>query len=259
MKVAFGPLLALSLAFASLHGIGFAQETQEEELDDGRGDIPRPVVPVEPTKDEVKEKILAQSSPENYQPDDHIDAVELTLLFRSAKVQQELKLTRTQLDDLGQLRDQMEEETRLIREQLRQRFDSLRSDGSDDDERAKFKTEAKLFKDELAHRQARYHQMMKDVLLPFQVKSLNQITTQFRVRRTTPQHHPVLMNELLVEELGIDSDQLDEMQKVVEQSDEELKEIIAKHHEERHKQLLKVLTPEQRESFEKIFGTKIDF
>ena len=230
-------------------------DANQEPLDNGRGSvIEKPAVPIPPTKSDV----LNDTTPEAYRPSDYASALELNLLFRNRNVQKEIQLTREQAQELRKIHEEMVDSTRQLQAQLRGSTE-LRGDGSDLDQRARYSGDQSLLEDELAFRQAKFHRKMKEVLLPDQRKWLSQAVMQFRVRKTSEENQSVLMNEYLVEELRITTEQFNEMQEIVKKSEQDLKEVITKHRAATQNDLLKVLNQQQRDAFEEIFSRKIDF
>ena len=247
----FGCVLAVNLP-ANCFG---QDELNQEVLDDGRGSEVQPPTPPEPPN---QESVLENTAPEQHRPDDQALAFELNLLFRNRNVQKELQLTRSQRDELRKIQSEMVTEISPLVEQLR-KISSKNEDGPDDDERARYIGDLSLLEDELEFRQAQFYKRMKGVLLPEQVTWLTQAATQFQVRKTAVKNQPVLLNEKLVEKLGINGKQISEMQELWNQSEQELEGIIGKHREAAQKDLLKVLSPEQRGAFKEIFERKIEF
>ena len=182
----------------------------------------------------------------------------MNLLFGNRKIQKEIELTRSQLDDLRKIQEEMERETGPLIAQLRESTIEMRSDGRDEDQLVETSAELKKLQDDLAIGQAKFHQQIKEILLPHQIKWLQQAVTQMRARNSTPTNQSVLMSEHLVGALGITGDQLKAMQQIAKESQQELEEIIALHRIETHRELLEVLSQEQRDTFSEIFGEKID-
>ena len=246
------------LLLATAQGFASAQDRpRNKSLNNGRGDLEVP--PKKVQKESSLADVVEETTPDQYQSSDHLAALELSLLYRSSNVRREIELTREQIDSLRQLQGELETDTQQLRHQLRKMDVEGRSDEADDDRNAKYSGDVSLLKDELALRHARFLKRAKEVLLPHQVKTLGQLTTQFRIRKTSAPNQSVLMNEILVNKLGISVEQLDELQRVSDQSEQKLKKLISAHEQAKLEAMLKVLTPEQRDHFEDIFGKKVDF
>ena len=115
-------------------------------------------------------------------------------LLRMESVQNEIELVDDQLEEIESLQEEMwesmQEEMQSMRdlppEERRERFAELRS--------------------EMEDRQAEYQEKIKNVLLPDQVKRVEELYVQSQFRRYGNGAYGLLHNQNMLDELGIDYD-----------------------------------------------------
>jgi Spy/CpxP family protein refolding chaperone len=165
-------------------------------------------------------------------------------LIQQQEVRSEIELSEDQqaeLETLGQtIRDEM-------RQEMQGMFEGMR-DLSDDERQAKFGEIRSRFEEINKDAEAR----MQKVLLPHQFDRLKQIDLQSRLQRGGAD---ALSEGELAETLGLTESQREQIREKSEEVQKDLNEKIAQLRVDARKQLLEVLTPEQRAKLESMMGS----
>ncbi|MEM9412258.1 MAG: hypothetical protein AAGA30_14175 [Planctomycetota bacterium] len=168
-------------------------------------------------------------------------------LLRMESIQNEIELVDDQMEEIEGLQEEMWQEMQesmrgmrdLAPEERREQFAELR--------------------EQMEVRQKDYQKQIEDVLLPMQVKRLKELHIQSQARRSGNGAVGVLQNENMLEELGIDDDQREKLEKKIEEVRKEIEEKIKDIRKEAEEDILSVLTSEQRKMFRAKVGETFDF
>ena len=162
-------------------------------------------------------------------------------LLRRDDVRKELELTEEQiaeLQDLGNNRGGMDRET------LRQEFEGLSIE-----ERRERMQELRKEREESAKTK------LSEILLPFQMERLTQISNQMMARGGSGS----LINGPLSEKLKITDEQKDKIREKADKLQKEMTEKIAEMRAKMQEELLGELTSSQRREYEEMMGDKFEF
>lgn len=166
-------------------------------------------------------------------------------LIQTDEVQREIELSTEQEDELRAIREEVQDQ---IRGEMGDMFRGMR-DMSDEERQARF--------DEI---RTRFEDINKDVesrlqktLLPHQFDRLKQIDVQARVQRGGAS---ALTEGELAETLDLTDAQRDQLREKSEEVEKDLNDKIQQLRLDARKQLLEVLTPEQRAKLEGMMGAE---
>lgn len=161
-------------------------------------------------------------------------------LLNDEDIQKEIELAGSQLEKI-QL--SQEEFSKRIQEQMGDlqngRFEPGRMQGL-----------GKLIKEMQEDQRAK----MESMLLPHQIERLQQISTQLHLNRAGTAE--ALANEKMMEMLEISTEQVERLRKRSKEIEQQLKEKVEQLKAEAQAELLKELTPNQRQKLEKLTGPK---
>ncbi len=168
-------------------------------------------------------------------------------LLRMESVQTEIELVDDQLDEIESLQEEMwesmQQEMRSLRdlpsEERRERFSDLRT--------------------QMQERQEEYQEKIEGVLLPMQVKRIEELHVQSQFRRYGNGAFGLLRNSDMLEQLGIDEDTKKKMEEKAEEVKKELDEKIAELRKKAEDKVLSVLSKDQRKMFREKVGETFDF
>lgn len=165
-------------------------------------------------------------------------------LLQRPDVRKELELVDDQVQQLSDLRDTMRES---LRNTMREAFTRIRD--LPREQRAEAMREAvdKVGED--------IRSRLSDVLLPHQMKRLEQIALQQRLRGGLV----ALWNDEIVEKLGIDQQQRERLRAKAAEVEQQLRRKIAEMRNQARQELLSLLTPQQRAAFEELVGEPFEF
>lgn len=153
--------------------------------------------------------------------------------------------------DLGLVDDQTEK----LRAIARKMFEGMGGGGGQDFRRMSEEERTK-FREESQARQEKALKEVDEILLPAQRERFKQIQVQSRLRGSTSDG---LASKEVADALGITEAQKEELKKVQEDAEKELREKQDALRQEVKDKVLKVLTTEQKAKLEKLMGTKIEF
>ena len=162
-------------------------------------------------------------------------------LLRREDVRKELELTDEQLEDLQTLN---EERGGFDRRALREELEGL----SDEERRERFME----IRDE---RETEMKEKLSEVLLPFQVKRLEQISNQAASRSGSRS----LLDGPIAEKLKITDEQKDKIREKAEKLQKEFDEKVAKMRKTMQEEILEELSSSQRKEFEEMMGDDFKF
>jgi len=165
-------------------------------------------------------------------------------LMRMEQVQEELQLVDEQKAKLKEVGEE-------LRRQTRQQWSVLR-DLSPDQRKAKY---AEL-RQKAAARAAEARKKVREILLPHQVKRLEQIAMQLRMRWRGLSG--IAGDPALAEQLGLSPEQKEKLKKIAEETRQKLQEAPRQIMEEAKKQAVEVLTPEQKKKLEEATGEEFE-
>jgi hypothetical protein len=166
-------------------------------------------------------------------------------LIQTGEVQREIELSADQEEELRTLRETVQDE---IRNEMGDMFRGMR-DLSDDERQARF-NEIRTRMDEL---NKGVETRLQKVLLPHQFDRLKQIDVQARVQRGGA---AALTEGELAETLGLTEAQREQIRERSEQVQQDLNAKIQQLRLDARKQLLEVLTTEQRAKLEGMMGAE---
>lgn len=160
--------------------------------------------------------------------------------------------------DLGLVDEQVQKLTSIqekMRAEMGEMFAGMRDLGGLTDEERQAR-----FEEMRTKATKRMEEVQKDidlVLLPQQRDRLKQITVQSRLQRGGTSD--TLASDEVAKELGITEAQKEELKKVAEEADVEMRQKIEKLREEAREKIISVLTPDQQARFKRLIGEKIEF
>lgn len=111
--------------------------------------------------------------------------------------------------------------------------------------------------DRLRDMRERANQELEAVLLPHQIERLRQVYFRQQLRQRSLVD--ILTNEPVRSDLGISSEQTEELRKAEQEIEQDLQRQIAKLREQARSRLLGKLKPDQRQRAEKLLGDEFDF
>jgi hypothetical protein len=163
-------------------------------------------------------------------------------LLRRDDVRQELELTEEQLESLRELgQDRMGGRSR---EELREEFEGL----SQEERREKMQ-------EMRTEREESMKVKMSEILLPFQVERLTQISNQMSARSGANS----LTNGALAEKLKITDEQKEKIKEKAEKLQNEFSEKVAEMRAKMQEEILGELSSTQRREYEEMMGDKFEF
>ncbi len=162
--------------------------------------------------------------------------MDIGLLF-SPQVREEIELVPEQEEQLREIGDSMREDMMSMFRDMRDMSEEERRAAS---EKMREKVDSKL----------------KEVLLDHQYERFNQLRLQSQMQRGAAD---ALGSGRIRDELGITDEQLEEMRKVAETAEAELRTKIQKATQEAREKVLEVLTAEQRAKWKTLVGESFEF
>jgi hypothetical protein len=162
-------------------------------------------------------------------------------LLRRSDVRKELELSDDQVEKLNGINNGRGE-------QMRELFSGLRDLSREERE--------EKFRDAVAKAAEESQKTIDDVLLSHQSKRLKQLAVQYRLRGGTTR---TLSNSAIADELEITDEQQEEIKEKSSELQEELNEKIAELREKMREELLRELTPKQRQAWKKMVGDTFTF
>ena len=164
-------------------------------------------------------------------------------LLQREDVQRELEITDDQMEELRELGQNRGD--RSQREKMREELEGL----SDDERQEKLQEmRQKRTEDQKAQ--------LGEVLLPQQIRRLEQLTAQFTVSAAGGQ---AMFRGAIAEQLGLTEKQKEELQEKAEELQKEYNKRMAKLRKEMQEELLEELSPEQRKKFHDMMGESFEF
>ena len=168
-------------------------------------------------------------------------------LLRNDSIMDEIELVDDQREEIEALEDEM-------REEMRERMMELRDmDGAD---RREMFTQ---LREEMEERQTELQTEVEKVLLPGQLKRLQELDVQQNARRNGKGAMGVLASEDILDEIGVSDKQKERLKEKAEELKKKLQERIKKMTAEAEKELLSILSPKQREKLEDKMGKAFEF
>ena len=168
-------------------------------------------------------------------------------LLRKDVVKKEIELVADQEEQIEQLQGD-------IRQDMQDRMRDLR--GLDPEER---REKMLGFREGMEQRQIEFQQKIEAVLLPMQVKRLKELQIQSQSSRNGDGAVGVLFNSEVQKELGLDEEQKKKLEAKVEDVSKKLVEKIKKLRAEAEKEILSVLSSDQRGRLREMIGETFDF
>ena len=173
----------------------------------------------------------------------------INLIVRG-EVQDELELVDEQKEQIDELRTRM-------REGMRGMFGEFGNWRVMTDEE---RTEAReSMRAKTVEMQEEMEEELKNVLLDEQLKRFEQIKNQDQARRGGGGASGAIQSDALKKALGITDKQEKELKEKAEKVKEEIAEKVAELNKEGEKEILSVLTAEQREKYKELMGDKFEF
>jgi uncharacterized protein YjbJ (UPF0337 family) len=159
----------------------------------------------------------------------------------SEEVRQELEISEDQFADLQAMGEE-------LRDQMRSMFEDMR-DLSPEERRDRFAS----MREDMQDIQSQAEERMSEILLPHQVARLREINLQQQVRFGGLQG--ALQGEL-AEELGITDEQREQMVAKAQELQAEMQQKIEQLRKDAQKELMGLLTPDQRSKVEAMLGSE---
>ncbi len=155
-----------------------------------------------------------------------------------------------ELDVVGDQREQIMKLQQDYSAKIREQIEAMRQNNFAPEK-------AKDIRETISELQARQRQDIDDLLLPHQRTRLNQLAIQAKMK--TGGAVNALNDKKVMEEIGINEEQLEALRTKAKELAKELEEKIAKLREETQQTLLGELSRDQREKLEKMIGDKFEF
>ena len=168
-------------------------------------------------------------------------------LLRNQAIQDEIEMVPDQLKEIEELQMQMQDDMQKRMADLRNLEPAIR--------REKFAS----LRVDMKEQQEEFKTRIEEVLLPDQVKRLNELHIQSNARRHGNGAMGVLKDEAVLEELGVDEDQKKNLKEKADEIRERLEEQIKKLRMKAEKELLSVLSSPQQKKYREMVGETFDF
>lgn len=169
-------------------------------------------------------------------------------ILGNEKVQQELDLVDSQVQDLKDLQAEMQTA-------MRDMFEEMRNGGGGGDRQQMFEK----MREKMTELTKDFERDIDEILLPDQRSRLKQLVVQMQVRGRGGSGSGLLDNETLKSELKITREQEEKMRAEAEKAQEELRKQIAELQKKAMERVLGVLSAEQREQYKQMVGDDFDF
>ena len=178
-----------------------------------------------------------------------LSAPDALKLLTDKKINDELELSKSQIEDVRNLQKELLEGNAKMRNEIREFSDLPKEVMREkiDEYREKFE---KLKKD--------VQKRLDKVLLPEQKKRLDQIVFRMKTARRQKREFSGLLNDDIVERLEITELQQVRIRKRTEKVLKELEEKIAKLREEAREEILEELTKKHRKQYKELVGDPIN-
>ena len=173
----------------------------------------------------------------------------LELLVRE-DVRKELELLDDQVRDLQALRDRLRDRMREMVTQ-RMREGTPGAEGNAENQRVEFRERMRKLMEQV---NAEIRQEVSEILLPHQMKRLDQLTLQLRMRGG--------LNALggdVAQQLGVTDPQREQLRAKFEEVEREYRRKVAELRRQAQDELLTVLTPEQQAKLRDLMGEPFEF
>ena len=171
-------------------------------------------------------------------------------LLRNESVKKELELVDDQVQEIDTIMQEMWAE-------MRERMGTFR-DMRDLPPEERKERYAKI-REEMDERRGKFQEEINKVLLPNQLSRLKQINVQSRARRYGEGAIGVLKNKELLEELGIDEETQEKLEKKTEEVLKELQEKVEKLKKKAEEEILSVLPSDKKKAFRELVGESFSF
>ncbi len=170
-------------------------------------------------------------------------------LLMNEKVQEELQLVDDQIEDLKGIQDEAQTA-------MRELFADMRNNGGGTQDRQAMFEEMRT---KMEERTKDFEADVKEILLPEQMKRLEQLQVQMQSRGRGGSGTGLLDNEELKKKLGITAEQEEKMREAAEKAQEMVREESQKLQKKAMDQVLSILSSDQRKQYEELTGDSFDF